>query len=101
MSVEDDIVILGDQVADQIDISDWRVVRPLNDAMGNSWHTPSVNRNDTTIDLASPRKDNVKAAGSSTTACSALEVPQDAPSLEPLTCPICLESIIALSKGRI
>jgi len=108
-SAEDEIMILGDEAAAQIldhseSLNDRfsAVVRSLDEATGNTWHTPSVNRNDTTIDLTksdSPLTVRLKAAGSSSNGGS--KVPQDAPSREPLTCPVCLESYVVLSKGNV
>jgi len=108
-SAEDEIMILGDQAAAQIlDNSDSpidrfsTVVRSHDEATGSTWHTPSVNRNETTIDLTksdSPLTDKVKAAGSSSNGGS--KVPQDASSREPLTCPVCLESYVVLSKENV
>ena len=75
-----------------------------NDASNNPWHMPSENENDTTIDLTnsdSPLSSKVKTAGSSSNASSIPESSSVAPSRDPLTCPICFESYVALCKGKI
>jgi len=75
-----------------------------NDASNNPWHMPSENENDTTIDLTnsdSPLSSKVKAAGSSSNASSIPESSSVAPSRDPLTCPICFESYVALCKGNV
>ena len=97
-SAEDDIMILGDQVAAQ-DISN---PDSVTEARSN---TPSVNRNDTTIDLTMAESpiiaEKVKTVESSSNAGFVPEASPDVPSREPLTCPICFESYIALSKGKL
>jgi len=75
-----------------------------NDASNNPWHMPSENENDTTIDLTnsdSPLSSKVKTAGSSSNASSIPESSSVAPSRDPLTCPICFESYVALCKGNV
>lgn len=109
-SPEDDVMILGDQSDPQVpdnlaSLNDGfsAVDRSLNEAMGNTLHTPSQNRSNTTIDLTksdSPLTDKVKAAGSSSTGGAALEGSQDTPSHEP-HCPICLERYVTLVKGNV
>jgi len=75
-----------------------------NDASNNLWHMPSENENNTTIDLTnldSPLPNKVKAAGSSSNASSVPESSPVAFSPEPLTCPVCFESYVALCKGNV
>jgi len=75
-----------------------------NDTSNNPHHMPPENENDTTIDLTnsdSPLPNKVKAAGSSSNASSVPESSQVAFSREPLTCPICFESYVALCKGNV
>lgn len=75
-----------------------------NDASDNPRQMPSENENNTTIDLTnsdSPLSNKVKAAGSSSNARSVPESSPVNPSREPLTCPICIESYVALCKGNV
>lgn len=98
LTAEDDIMILGDQVTAE-DISN---PDSLAEDMSN---TPSANRNDTTIDLTMAESpviaEKVKTVESSSNAGFVPKASPDVPSREPLTCPICFESYIALSKENV
>ena len=101
-SSDEDIMIFSP--SPQVAAQDTNTPDSLNDASDNPRHMPSENENNTTIDLTnsdSPLSNKVKAAGSSSNASSVPESSPVNPSREPLTCPICIESYVALCKGKI
>lgn len=99
-SSDEDIMIFSP--SPQAAAQDTNTPDSLNDASDNPRHMPSENENNTTIDLTnsdSPLSNKVKAAGS-----NASSVPESSPvnpSRDPLTCPICIESYVALCKGNV
>ena len=103
-SSDEDIMILSP--SPQASAQDTNSPDSLNDASDNPQHMPSAseNVNNTTIDLTNldtPLSNKVKAAGSSSNVRSVPESSPVNPSREPLTCPICFESYVALCKGKI
>jgi len=102
VSSDEDIMIFSP--SPQAAAQDTNTPDSLNDASDNPRHMPSENENNTTIDLTysdSPLSNKVKAAGSSSNASSVPESSPVNPSREPLTCPICIESYVALCKGNV
>jgi len=101
-SSDEDIMIFSP--SPQAAAQDTNTQDSLNDASDNPRHMPSENDNNNTIDLTnsdSPLSNKVKAAGSSSNASSVPESSPVNPSREPLTCPICIESYVALCKGNV
>ena len=103
-SSDEDIMIFSP--SPQASAQDTNSPDSLNDASDNPQHMPSAseNVNNTTIDLTNldtPLSNKVKAAGSSSNVRSVPESSPVNPSREPLTCPICFESYVALCKGKI
>jgi len=103
-SSDEDIMIFSPSPHPHAAAQDTNTLDSLNDASNNPHHMPPENENNTTIDLTnsdSPLPNKVKAAGSSSNASSVPESSPVAFSPEPLTCPVCFESYVALCKGNV